>query len=162
MKRWFIIIERKNIRERLEGVKKIILVTAGTELLARRSGPFIVLLNNSIKFFLTSICLVLITCFINFLLTSFYISNTIIILKLSLGLTFLVFLSMIPFLGIYFIVIFPFYTIELVGFLSIPFEINVLISFILFFTLALIACVWNTYGFIIEFKRYFFCSKNRS
>jgi hypothetical protein len=116
-------------------------------------NPFISIIKNPFRAFLASSCLTLFSCFLNLLLTSFYISNTIILLKFCLGLIFWVILGTIPLLGIYFIFNLPFISMKIIELLQVPFETNILISFIFFILIISIFFIYSTYLLILLLKK---------
>ena len=91
-----------------------------------------------------SFVLILVIGFFNYLFTSFFLTNTLIVIKYCIGLIFWVILSSLPVIGIAFIITLPFQSIEILNLLSIQAEINIWISFILFFLVAIGGFLFNT------------------
>jgi hypothetical protein len=91
-----------------------------------------------------SLILVLILGFFNYLFTSFFLRNTISLIKYCLGLIYWVVLSSLPIIGIFFICLLPLNSIEILNIMGIQPEINIWISFILFFLLSIGAYLFNT------------------
>ena len=91
-----------------------------------------------------SLILILILGFFNYLFTSFFLTNTISLIKYCLGLIYWVVLSSLPIIGVFFICLLPLYSIEILNTMGIQPEINIWISFILFFILAIGAYFFNT------------------
>jgi len=124
---------------------------SGIELFTNKikKNPYKFMIKNSFLAFLVSSCLTLMICFLNFLLSSFYISNTIIILEYCLGLIFWVILSIIPFLGFYFILKIPFSSVKIIELLQVPFEATMLVSLVFFILIAIIFFTFHSYGLIL-------------
>jgi len=91
-----------------------------------------------------SLILILILGFFNYLFTSFFLTNTISLIKYCLGLIYWVVLSSLPIIGIFFICLLPLYSIEILNTMGIQPEINIWISFIVLFFLAIGAYLFNT------------------
>jgi len=121
-------------------------------------NPFISIIKNSFRAFIASCFLTLMMCFFNFLLSSFYISNTIVLLKFCLGQIFWVILGSLPILGLYFIIKLPFISMQIIEFLNIPFDTSILISFIIFILIDTIFFIFNSYLLILILKKCIFAS----
>jgi len=91
-----------------------------------------------------SFVLIMIIGFFNFLFTSFFLTNTIILIKYCVGLIFWVVLSSIPIIGIIFVCLIPIHSIEMLNLLAIQAELNIWISFILFFLVAICVYLFNS------------------
>ena len=91
-----------------------------------------------------SFILILVIGFFNYLFTSFFLTNTLILIKYCAGLIFWVVLSSLPIIGIVFICMLPFHSIEILSLLTIQAELNLWISFILFFLVAIGAFLFNS------------------
>ncbi len=91
-----------------------------------------------------SLILILIIGVFNYLFTSFFLTNTISVMKYCLGLIYWVMLSSLPIIGIVFICLLPLYSIEILNAMAIQPEINIWISFFLFFLLAIGVYLFNT------------------
>ena len=93
---------------------------------------------------IVSFVLILVIGFFNYLFTSFYLTNTLILIKFCAGLIFWVLLSSLPVIGFVFIIILPFQSIEILNLLSIQAELNIWISFVLFFLVAIGGFLFNS------------------
>ncbi len=90
--------------------------------------------------------------FFNYLFTSFYLPNTLILIKYCAGLVFWVMLSSLPIIGVFFIGMLFFQSVQILNLLAIPAELNIWISFIIFFIVAIQAFLYNTLYQIILLK----------
>ena len=67
---------------------------------------------------IVSFVLILVIGFFNYLFTSFYLTNTLILIKFCAGLIFWVLLSSLPVIGFVYIIILPFQSIEILNLLQ--------------------------------------------
>ena len=123
-------------------------------------NPLIFKPTNLFETFLISIVLAVAIIFFNYLLTSFYLPNTILMAKYCFGLIFGVTISAFPIIGFIFIIKIPFVSIEIISLLGLTPELNVWISFVLFFLISISTYVYNTIGFGILIKEYYFGIKD--
>lgn len=103
---------------------------------SKKNTCIIYIVSQILSTLVLSFILSIVITFSNYLLTSFFLTNTISVLKLCLVASFLTLLSSIPLIGLYFLFSFPFWFIEVVQTLKIVPELNVWITFFAFFFLA--------------------------
>lgn len=107
-------------------------------------NSFILLAMGVFGAIVVSFILILLIGFFNYLFTSFFLTNTLTIIKYCLGLIYWVVLSSLPIIGIVFICVLPLYSIEILNLLANQAELNIWICFILFFLVAIGAYLFNT------------------
>jgi len=107
-------------------------------------NSFMLLTTGLFGTLIVSFILILSIGFFNYLFTSFFLTNTLVLIKYCAGLIFWVVLSSLPIIGIVFICMLPFQSIEILNLLAIQAELNIWISFILFFLVAIGAFLFNS------------------
>ena len=107
-------------------------------------NSFVLLAMGLFGAIVISFILIIIIGVFNYLFTSFFLTNTISVIKYCLGLMFWVVLSSLPIIGIVFIYVLPLYSIEILNAMAIQAELNIWISFILFFLVAIGVYLFNT------------------
>ena len=107
-------------------------------------NSFLLLAIGLFGILIISFVLIMIIGFFNYLFTSFFLTNTLIVIKYCTGLVFWALLSSLPVIGIVFICMLPLHSIEILNLLSIQAELNIWISFILFFLVAIGGFLFNT------------------
>ena len=123
-----------------KGEKKVSAPFLGDKL----PNSFLLLAIGLFGAIIVSFVVIVLIGFFNYLFTSFYLANTVTLIKYCMGLLFWVILSAIPLIGIVFVCKLPFSSIEIVKLLNIQGEFNVWFSFILLLIVAIGAFLFNS------------------